>query len=112
VLSFPAGIRVFLCTQPCDMRPSFDGPSMMAEHVIRRNPFSGHLFVFCNPAWTGPGEDSVLGPCRSGAGRSRTSDQERGRLSSSSPAPHPRVGGGGYASGGASKPTHAPENPP
>ena len=30
------------------MRQSFDGLSMMAEHIIRCNPFSGHLFVFCN----------------------------------------------------------------
>ena len=30
------------------MRRSFDGLSMMAEHVIRCNPFSGHLLVFCN----------------------------------------------------------------
>src|SRR5947209_15544778 len=26
----------------------FDGLSMMAEHVIHCNPFSGHLLVFCN----------------------------------------------------------------
>lgn len=33
------------------MRRSFDGLSMMAEHVIRCNPFSRHprhLLVFCN----------------------------------------------------------------
>jgi hypothetical protein len=30
------------------MRRSFDGLSMMAEHIIRCNPFSGHLLVFCN----------------------------------------------------------------
>ena len=48
MLSFPAAIQVFLCTQPCDMRRSFDGLSMMAEHIIRCNPFSGNLFVFCN----------------------------------------------------------------
>jgi len=48
MLSFPAAIQVFLCTQPCDMRRSFDGLSMMTEHIIRCNPFSGHLFVFCN----------------------------------------------------------------
>jgi transposase len=48
MLSFPAAIHVFLCTRPCDMRRSFDGLSMMAEHIIRCNPFSGHLFVFCN----------------------------------------------------------------
>ena len=30
------------------MRRSFDGLSMMAEHIIRYDPLSGHLFVFCN----------------------------------------------------------------
>jgi transposase len=30
------------------MRRSFDGLSMMAEHLIQCNPFSGHLLVFCN----------------------------------------------------------------
>jgi hypothetical protein len=48
MLSFPAAIKVYLCTVPCDMRRSFDGLSMMAEHVIRCNPFSGHLLVLCN----------------------------------------------------------------
>jgi Transposase and inactivated derivatives len=48
MLSFPAAIKVYLCTVPCDMRRSFDGLSMLAEHVIQCNPFSGHLFVYCN----------------------------------------------------------------
>src|SRR5580698_7670336 len=48
MLSFPAAVKVYLCTVACDMRRSFDGLSMMAEHVIRCNPFSGHLLVFCN----------------------------------------------------------------
>lgn len=48
MLSFPAAIKVFLCTVPCDMRRSFDGLSMMAEHIIRESPLSGHLFVYCN----------------------------------------------------------------
>lgn len=48
MLSFSAAIKVYLCTTVCDMRRSFDGLSMMAEHIIQRNPFSGHLFVFCN----------------------------------------------------------------
>jgi transposase len=30
------------------MRRSFDGLSMMVEHLMRCPPFSGHLFVFCN----------------------------------------------------------------
>ena len=48
MLSFPAAIKVYLCTVACDMRRSFDGLQMMAEHVIQCNPFSGHLLVFCN----------------------------------------------------------------
>ena len=48
MLTFPAAIRVYLCTVPCDMRRSFDGLSMMAEHIIGCNPFSGHLLVFSN----------------------------------------------------------------
>ena len=46
--SFPAAIKVYLCTVPCDMRRSFEGLSMLAEHVIPCNPFSGHLLVYCN----------------------------------------------------------------
>ncbi len=41
MLSFPAAIKVYLCTVPCDMRRSFDGLSMMAEHVIGCNPYAG-----------------------------------------------------------------------
>lgn len=48
MLTFPAAIQVFLCTVPCDMRRSFDGLSMLAEHIVRVNPLSGHLFVYCN----------------------------------------------------------------
>jgi transposase len=48
VLSFPAAVKVYLCTVACDMRRSFDGLSMRAEYVIRCNPYAGHLLVFCN----------------------------------------------------------------
>ena len=48
MLSFPAAINVYLCTVPCDMRRSFDGLSMLAEHVIGCNPYAGHLLVFSN----------------------------------------------------------------
>ena len=42
--------RIFVCTQPTDMRRGFDGLCGMAEHVLRQDPLSGHLFVFRNRA--------------------------------------------------------------
>jgi hypothetical protein len=51
MLSFLAAIKVYLCTVPCDMRRSFDGLSMMAEHVIRCNPFSGATVPSENFVW-------------------------------------------------------------
>ena len=48
MLSFQAAVKVYLCTRHCDMRRSFDGLSMMVEQLIGRNPYTGHLFVFCN----------------------------------------------------------------
>jgi hypothetical protein len=58
MLSFPAAIKVYLCTVACDMRRSFDGLSMMAEHIIRCNPFSGHLLVFVSVRRTHVGADA------------------------------------------------------
>ena len=45
-----SAVRVFVCTQPTDMRKGFDGLSGLAEHVLRQDPLSGHLFVFRNRA--------------------------------------------------------------
>ena len=41
-------IRVFVCTRPMDMRYSFDGLFGMAQHIMKQDPLSGHLFVFRN----------------------------------------------------------------
>lgn len=48
MLNFPSSVRIFICTQPTDMRKSFDGLSMLAEYVVGADPTSGHLFVFVN----------------------------------------------------------------
>lgn len=48
MLSIPRAARVFLATAPTDMRKGFDGLFALVEHVIREDPFSGHLFVFRN----------------------------------------------------------------
>ena len=41
-------MRVYVCTQPADMRRSFDGLCGMAEKLMKQDPLSGHLFVFRN----------------------------------------------------------------
>lgn len=43
---FAPGTRVYLWCAPVDMRKGFDGLSALAEAVVKRDPFSGHLFVF------------------------------------------------------------------
>lgn len=46
MLSLPPAVKVFLASEPADMRRSFDGLAALTRDVIRRDPFSGHLFVF------------------------------------------------------------------
>ena len=41
-------VRVWLCTEPTDMRKSFDGLSAMVKHTLGDDPLSGHLFCFIN----------------------------------------------------------------
>jgi transposase len=48
MLSIARTTRVFLATQPTDMRKGFDGLFALVETVIQEDPFSGHLFVFRN----------------------------------------------------------------
>ena len=48
MLNFTRTTRVFLATQPTDMRKGFDGLFALVENVIQEDPFSGHLFVFRN----------------------------------------------------------------
>ena len=46
MLSLPLPVRIFLCTEPADMRRSFDGLAQMVREFLRADPLSGHLFVF------------------------------------------------------------------
>ena len=48
MLNLSRTMRVFVCTQPADMRRSFDGLCGMAENLMKQNPLTGHLFVFRN----------------------------------------------------------------
>ncbi len=48
MLNFSRMTRVFLATEPTDLRKGFDGLFAMVENLIEEDPFSGHLFVFRN----------------------------------------------------------------
>lgn len=48
MLSLPPTVRIFLSTQPADMRRSFDGLAAMVRESLREDPLSGHLYVFRN----------------------------------------------------------------
>lgn len=46
MISPPAGVRIHLATGATDMRKGFNGLAILAQEVIKRNPYSGHLFLF------------------------------------------------------------------
>jgi transposase len=48
VLTWPPTVRIFVSTQPADMRRSFDGLAMIAREGMGQDPLSRHLFVFFN----------------------------------------------------------------
>jgi hypothetical protein len=43
MITVPAGVRVYLALGTTDMRKGFDGLSLLAQEVLREDPFSGHL---------------------------------------------------------------------
>lgn len=40
--------QLWLCTQPTDMRRSYNGLATMVRHQLGHNPLDGHGFVFIN----------------------------------------------------------------
>ena len=48
MLSFPPAVRIWLCTQPTDLRKSFDGLAALVRERLQDDPLSGHVFVFRN----------------------------------------------------------------
>jgi transposase len=48
MLTLPGSVKIFIYTQPTDMRCGFHKLSMLAESFMLKDPFSGHLFVFFN----------------------------------------------------------------
>lgn len=48
MLSLRPGVRIFISTEPVDLRKGFDGLSAIIEHQWGADPFSGDLFLFLN----------------------------------------------------------------
>jgi transposase len=42
------GVKVYLKVGYTDLRKSVNGLSIIVSEVLNKDPFSGHLFVFCN----------------------------------------------------------------
>lgn len=48
IFGLGSNVRIFLAAGVTDMRKSFDTLAERAREVIKEDPLSGHLFVFCN----------------------------------------------------------------
>ena len=46
MLSLPPAVRIWLCTQPTDMRKSFDTLAALVRQALGQDPLAGGLFVF------------------------------------------------------------------
>ena len=48
MLMLPPSVRIYVAMGPMDMRCGFDRLSAAVRHVLKKDPFSGHLFAFFN----------------------------------------------------------------
>ena len=48
MISFTGRTKVFAATEPVDLRKSFDSLYAIVKEKIRRDPLSGHVFLFMN----------------------------------------------------------------
>lgn len=44
----PRAVRVYVATEPVNLRKSFDGLTNEVREVLQRDPLSGHVFIFLN----------------------------------------------------------------
>jgi transposase len=47
-MRLPASVRIWVCTQPQDLRRSFDGLALVARTLLGEDPQSGAIFAFAN----------------------------------------------------------------
>jgi transposase len=48
MLSLPSSVRIWLASQPTDLRKSFDSLAELVRQQLQNDPLSGQLFVFRN----------------------------------------------------------------
>ncbi len=48
MIAFGSNTKVYLATGPTDMRKAVNGLMVLVQDVLQADPFSSHLFVFCN----------------------------------------------------------------
>lgn len=48
MILLPGAVKVYVATQPANLRKSFDGLSNEVRQVLRRDPLCGHVFIFIN----------------------------------------------------------------
>jgi transposase len=48
MLTLPPTVRIFIATEPIDMRRSFDGLAAAVQLRFQLDPLDGHLYVFTN----------------------------------------------------------------
>jgi transposase len=52
MLTFPAGVRLYLASAPADMRKSFDGLSTLVQGELGMDAMRGGLYIFLNRRMT------------------------------------------------------------
>ena len=124
MIPVPASTRVWLAAGVTDMRKGFNGLAALAEKVLAKDPYSGHLLVFrgrrgdlvkviwfdgqgtCNPCSPNLCEAGRIGGCRqcrravgAGALDGDVSWKPATRIRRSQPGPRfPQPVGAGWAS--------------
>jgi transposase len=48
MLTLPAAVRIFVASEPVDLRRGFDGLAAATRSVIHEDPLNGHVFCFLN----------------------------------------------------------------
>jgi transposase len=46
MIPMPLGTKIWIAFGAVDMRKGVDGLAMLAQEVVKQNPYSGHMFAF------------------------------------------------------------------